>query len=101
MITDKIIEDICRTLMVDKIQVLTALKQCEFTGYLSYHEVIVFVNYGIPIVQIGATMLKTDKMGFLSLARENKISYGDTCIMLGAFAQQLLLDRQHHITKQF
>lgn len=101
MIANKIIEDICRMLIVDKTQVLTTLKQCKLAGYISYNEVIMFDNYGIPIVQIGATMLKTDKMDFLSLVREKKISYGDTCMMLGAFAQHIMLERQHHFTKQF
>lgn len=102
MIINKIIEDICKVLILkDNSQVIFAIQICKEKGILDIPELKVFINYGIPITNIGARILQIDAKQFISLVTGHKISYGDTCMIIGAFAQQIMVESQYRIMKQF
>lgn len=91
MIEQKLIEDICRNLRVDDTDVKIALRNCKLQGYMGIHELHQFSNSGIPIGSIIPSVLRTNIKELRKYIENKSITYGDVCIALGVFAQDLLI----------
>lgn len=98
MVTNKIVENLCDTLRIDKTQLVTILNNVRQKGYVYPVDIRSLTELGIPVINVISNILNipTKNVCELFTERINKetnevcppdITYEDLLIVLGIIAQ--------------
>lgn len=112
MITNKIVENLCGTLQIDKIQLVTILNNVHQKGYVYPIDIRSLTELGIPVISVISNILNIPAKKACELCSEtvNKvtndvcppdITYEDLLIVLGIIAQDFEVRKQQAILRKY
>lgn len=96
-IINKIIDDIARSMIMDKEdreKLHLIVQQCKGSRVVNITDLRQLTSLGIPIVRILVTILRIPNEAVAGLCEDDKITYEDLLCILSIFAQDLLVRKQ-------
>lgn len=112
MVINKIVENLCGTLQIDKMRLVTILNNVHQKGYVYPVDVRSLAELGIPVISVISNILNIPVQKTYELCSEtaNKgtnevcppdITYEDLLIVLGIVAQDFEVRKQQAILRKY
>lgn len=112
MITNKIIENLCSTLQIDKRQLVTIINNVHLKKYVYPVDIRSLAELGIPVISVISNILNIPSKKACELCTEtiNKetkevcppdITYEDLLVVLGIIAQDFEVRKQQAILRKY
>lgn len=112
MVINKIVENLCGTLQIDKMRLVTILNNVRQKGYVYPVDVRSLAELGIPVISVISNILNIPVQKAYELCSEtaNKgtnevcppdITYEDLLIVLGIVAQDFEVRKQQAILRKY
>lgn len=112
MVINKIVENLCGTLQIDKMRLVTILNNVHQKGYVYPVDVRSLAELGIPVISVISNILnipvqKACELCTETINKETKkacppdITYEDLLVVLGIIAQDFEVRKQQAILRKY